>query len=108
MKLMSPEDKEIPCPDNCIDLRSETIFAGAVLKWLPYPENKPEKTGYYLITIIIDNKKTVIPARFFHCLKQYNENGEKYYGEAWCDVCESCFLYDNVSAFMENPQPYEE
>lgn len=74
-------------------------------EWKPYPENKPEKDGVYLVTSGKE-KKYICFLDFNQNYKQYDENGVKFYAPAWFHY--SLGIVENtVTAFMPLPEPYE-
>lgn len=70
------------------------------LKWIPYPENIPRINGRYLIS------ESIVRIAYFDAFaKQYDSDGNKYYGPAWVDE-EIGGLIFVVQAFRELPDPY--
>ena len=72
-------------------------------EWKPYPENKPQWSGRYIVTMGL----YVTECRYEEFTKRRDSEGNKYYGEGWVDS-ECGGFYENVIAFMNLPEPYKE
>ncbi len=70
--------------------------------WLPYPENKPERSGKYLITHIVAGLKFGKS-----CPAMYNNMSDVwfFYGSASATVTR--WGNDKIIAFMPLPAPYK-
>ncbi len=72
------------------------------MDWKTYPENKPECSGEYLIS----TREHVMLSYFSMMEKQYDSEGNKFYGEGWKN--EGCGgFHKGVDAFMEKPKPFK-
>jgi hypothetical protein len=66
----------------------EAITEHEAGKWLPYPQNKPEKKqGWYLVTMGVDQKFTTVTDAY-------------WMGNSWNRL--------HIIAFRELPEPYKE
>lgn len=72
---------------------ADAIYAELGLGWLPYPENKPEKSGLYSVTI---SPNSCVPLPRVVRRDFYNCDTDK-----WRD-----FESADIVAFMKDVQPY--